>query len=99
METDQSMVSTRDASRQNRIGSSGRSLQEIEAYMRRGRRLHAEFTAALVRTSGLMLKTGCLRIATRLAKAGKRIRGAGELLYDRFFKSGKSSVICKCEQR
>ncbi len=99
METDQSMVSTKDASRQNRMGSSGQSLQEIEAYMRRGRRLHAEFTAALVRTSMLKLKAVYLRIATRLAKAGSKIRGAGQLLYNYFFKSGKSNVICKCEQR
>lgn len=99
MKTEKSMVSTIDASQQDRIGSSGRSLQEMEAYMKRGRRLHSEFTAVFMRASGRKLKAGYLCVTSPLTKAGKRVWGAGELLYYNFFRSGRSNVICKCEQR
>jgi hypothetical protein len=99
METNKSMVSNRDPSQQYHLGSSGRSLQEIEAYLTRGRQLQAEFTAAFARASGFKLKTEYLRLTTTLAKAGRKIWGAGEILYYYFFRTRKSGVIFKCKQR
>jgi hypothetical protein len=74
METEK-IIRRMGARRQNRVGSSGRSLDEIASYLAEGRRLQAECMADLLIAAGRNLKTVYGRAARPLARAGTRIWG------------------------